>query len=251
VDGDRRRRGDQTVVGTPANARALATDGTHIYVGTSTGVRRYDPSSSTWTDLGINTQHVYSMVWDGSTIWAGTTRWFNRYSGSGQTWTTVRTDSITNRYQFSDGSGNSEMRGLAVFGDSDVYFGNISQSDLRGTNLMHYDGTHVANLRSNTPGGNDVRRLDFDTDGSLWASFGSFYVGKLTPDGNWVNYNSSIPGIQIPTNAFTNIAFLADSQGHKWFSSLSDPNRPPLKALDELVDGQDANYGNDQWTRHT
>jgi hypothetical protein len=75
-------------------------------------------------------------------------------------------------------------------------------------------------------------------------------VGKLMTDGNWLNYNSAITGIQIPTNAFTNIAFLADSQGHKWFSSLSDPNRPPLKALDELVDNQDAIYSNDQWTRH-
>ena len=239
-----------TVAGTPANARALATDGTHIYVGTSTGVRRYDPSSSTWTDLGIGTQHVYSLVWDGSTIWAGSTRWFNRYSGSGQTWKTVQTDSITNRYQFANGSGNSEMRGLAVFGDSDVYLGNIGQSDQRGTNLVHYDGTHVTNnLRPNTPGGNDVRRLSFDTDGSLWASFFSYYVGKLMPDGNWLNYNTSIPGIQIPSNAFANIAFLADSQGHKWFSSLSDPLKP-LKPLDELVDGQDANYANDVWTRH-
>jgi len=239
----------QTVAGTPTNARALATDGTNIYVGTSTGVRRYDPSSSTWTDIGP-AQRIFSLAWDGTTLWSGGTRFFNRYSGSGTTWTSVRTDSITNRYQFSDGSGNSETRGLAVFGNNDVFFGNVSTADLRGTNLMHYDGTHIVNLRANTPGGNDVRRLDFDIDGSLWASFGSFYVGKLMPDGNWLNYNSAITGIQIPTNAFTNIAFLADSQGHKWFSSLSDPNRPPLKALDELDDKQDASYGNDVWTRH-
>jgi hypothetical protein len=93
-----------------------------------------------------------------------------------------------------------------------------------------------------------VLRLDIDIDGSLWASFASFYVGKLMPDGDWFNYNSSTPGVQIPTNAFTNIAFLADSQGHKWFSSLSTPANP--RPLDELDDQRDANYSNDVWVRH-
>lgn len=239
----------QTVAGGPANAHVIGTDGSNIYVGCGTGVRRYDPSTSTWTKLGISNQRVYSLDWDGSSLWAGATRSFSRYSGADTTWVGVRTDSIQNRYQYSSGTGNSEMRGLAVMGNNDVYFGSASQGDLRGANLMHFDGTHITNPRPNTPGANNVLRLDVDTDGSLWASFFNFYVGKLMPDGTWMNYNSSIPNIQIPSNAFTNIAFLADSQGHKWFSTLSDP-AGPFKPLDELVDRTDATYTNDVWTRH-
>jgi ligand-binding sensor domain-containing protein len=239
----------QAVPNSPRNARVIGTDGTSIFVGCSAGVRRYDPSTATWSRLGISNQRVYSLVWDGSSLWAGATRSFNRYSGLDTTWVGVRTDSIQNRYQYSNGTGNSEMRGLAVLGNSDVYMAGASQADLRGSNLMHYDGTHITNPRSNTPGGNDVRRLSVDVDGSLWASFNSFYVGKLMPNGNWLNYNSSITGIQIPTNAFTNIAFLADSQGHKWFSTLSLPTGT-FKPLDELVDQTDAVYSNDVWVRH-
>lgn len=244
----------QTVANGPANANVIGTDGTHIFVGTGANVRRYDPSTTTWTDIGPNApgnpgQRIFSLFWDGSSLWAGGTRSIHHYSGSGTTWTTISANAIQNLYAFSAGPGNAEMRGLAVFGPNDVYFGSASQIDLRGPNLMHYDGTNITNPHSNTPGGNDVRRMDFDTDGSLWASFGSFYVGKLMKDGNWLNYNSSVPGIEIPTNPYTNIAFLADSQGHKWFSTLSLPSGP-LKPLDELVDQGDANYGNDTWVRH-
>ena len=239
----------QAVPNSPRNAHVIGTDGTNIYVGCSTGVRRYDPSTSTWTRLGISNQRVFSLDWDGSSLWAGATRSLNHYSGTDTIWVGVRTDSIQNRYQYLNGTGNSEMRGLAVLGANDVYMGSASPGDRRGPNLMHFDGTHIVNPRSNTPGANEVTRLDVDTDGSLWASFFNFYVSKLMPDGRWLNYNTSIPGIQIPSNAFTNIAFLADSQGHKWFSSLSDP-AGPFRPLDELVDQNDANYGNDVWTRH-
>jgi ligand-binding sensor domain-containing protein len=239
----------QTVAGSPTPANVLGTDGSNIWVGTSTGVRRYDPVNATWTDVGLPTQRVHSLFWDGTTMWAGATRNFNRYSGAATTWTTVNADSIQNRYQFSTGTGNVEMKGLAVIADGTVFFGSASQSDLRGANLMHYDGTHIFNLHSNTPGANNVLRMDIDIDGSLWASFAGFYVGKLMPDGNWLNYNNAIPGIQLPTNPFANIAFLADSQGHKWFSSLSSPTGP-FRPLDELDDQRDADYANDVWVRH-
>ena len=239
----------QTVPNSPVNAQVIGTDGTNVYVGTSTGVRRYDPSNGSWTDIGP-AQRIWSLFWDGTAMWAGGTRNINRYSGTGTTWTSVNADSIQNRYLFSTGTGNVQMKGLAVAGDGTVFFGSASPSDLRGPNLMHYDGTHIANLYSNTPGANSVLRLDVDIDGSLWASFGNFYVGKLMPNGNWLNYNNAITGIQIPTNAFSNIAFLADSQGHKWFSTLSSPTGT-FKPLDELDDQRDADYTNDVWVRHT
>jgi hypothetical protein len=171
-----------------------------------------------------------------------------RYSGSGTSWTIFSADSIQNRYQLG-GNANLEMKGLAVLPSGDVYLGNTNAAERRGPNLLRFDGTTLTNLKPNTPGGIDVLRMTIDVDGSLWTSFGSFYVGKLTPDGNWLNYNSAITGIQIPSNRFTNIAFLADSQGHKWFSSLSSPTGT-LRPLDELVDQNDAVYANDVWVRH-
>jgi hypothetical protein len=78
----------------------------------------------------------------------------------------------------------------------------------------------------------------------VWAEFEDFYVGKVMPTGAWVNYNSAISGIAIPSNQSTNLALLADSQGFKWFCSLPSPT------LDQLDDRLDANYGNDVWTRH-
>jgi hypothetical protein len=244
----------QTLPNTPLAAHVLTTDGVFIYAGTSTNVRRFDPATSLWTDIGPNApatpQRVYGLYWDGTTLWAGGTRSMFRYSGSGTTWTATNASSIQDNYLFSTGTGNVEMRGIVAFGNNDVYFGSASEVDLRGPNLIHYDGANLVNLRANTPGANNIPRLDIDTDGSLWAEFASYYVGKLMPDNQWVNYNKSIAGIELPTNPYANIGFLADSQGHKWFSTLSDPNRPPLKPLDELVDGTDANYSNDVWTRH-
>ena len=46
-----------------------------------------------------------------------------------------------------------------------------------------------------------------------------------------------------------NRAILADSDGHKWFSTQT-VNEDHLKPLDELDDKLDEVYGNDEWTRH-
>lgn len=239
----------ETVAGSPANAFVLGTDGSNVWVGTNTGVRRYDPGGGTWTDVGASTFRIRSLFWTGSTMWAGAGRNFLLYTGAGTTWNTFAADSVQNRYQLSGGTAGLEMKGLAVLPNGDVYLGTANQAELRGPNLLRYHGTTLVNLKPNAPGANDTRRMDIDIDGSLWASWFSFYVGKLMPDGNWLNYNTAVPGVEIPTNAFTNIAFLADSQGEKWFSSLSNPtgtHRP----LDELNDGRDANYANDVWVRH-
>jgi ligand-binding sensor domain-containing protein len=243
-----------TVAGTPTDAFVLGTDGSTVWVGTNTGVRRHDPSDGSWTNLTPppstpSTFRIRSFFWTGDTMWAGASRNFLSYTGSGTSWNVFSPDSIQNRYQLSGGSAGREMKGLAVMPNGDVYLGTAAAADRRGPNLMRYDGANVVNLKPNAPGANHTLRLDLDVDGALWASFFDFYVGKLMPDGNWLNYNPSTPGSEIPTNAFTNIAFLADSQGHKWFSSLSDPNGP-FRPLDELDDGRDASYANDVWVRH-
>ena len=243
----------QTVAGGPAEANVLGTDGTRIWVGTDSGVRRFDPGDDSWTDVGPAGQKMYSLGWDGATMWGASTRNLLRYSGSGQAWTFIIADSLLLPYQFNGGAGSVQMRGLGVVSATDVYMGCSHPTDVRGANLLHFDGTHLTNLKSNTPTANNIVRLTVDVDGSLWASTFSFYVGKLMPSGNWVNYNSSISGIQIPSNKFTNIAFLADSGGHKWFSTLTDPRKPSSDwmPLDELDDRLDSVYSNDTWTRHT
>ena len=109
---------------------------------------------------------------------------------------------------------------------------------------IRFDGTAMTNRIPNAPGGNNVQRLSVDVDGSLWAAFQRFYVGKLTPSGTWVNYNTAVAGIEVPSNQFTNLGLLADSQGYKWFCSLPSPT------LHGLDDRTDAVYGNDTWTRY-
>ncbi len=229
----------------------LGTEGANIWVGTNTGVRRYDPVGGTWTDMGLSTYRTRSLFWTGTTMWAGTGKDFMRYQGTGTNWDIHSTNALQNLYQLG-GSAGLEIKGLAVLPDGDVYLGSGNQAELRGPNLMRFDGTTVVNFKPNTPGANDTRRLDLDIDGSLWASWASFYVGKLMPDGNWLNYNTSVPGIETPNNVFTNIAFLADSQGEKWFSSLTAtiPPNAPHKLLDQLDDHQNADYGDDDWIRH-
>jgi hypothetical protein len=189
-----------------------------------------------------------SMVWDGTTMWGGSTRNFFRYSGSGASWSIFRADSVLARYGFTGGNGANHMKGLAVTAAGDIYCGGIVIQDRRGPGLIHYDGVTMQNVFPNTPGANDVIRLSQDTDGAMWASFRNFYVGKLMPSGTWVNYNSAIPGIQLPTNQSTNLTTFADSGGLKWFCTLSTPASP--KPLDRLDDQHDANYANDVWTRN-
>jgi hypothetical protein len=135
---------------------------------------------------------------------------------------------------------------MATGSDGDLYLGSVQPNEVRGANLIRFDGTPtMVNLIPNAPGGSNILRLSVDVDGSLWAVFPELYVGKVTPSGTWVNYNATNPGIELPSHTFTNLALLADSQGFKWFCSLPSPT------LDQLDDRLDAIYTNDVWTRHT
>ncbi len=234
--------------GGPSEAAVLGTDGSRIWVGTSDGVWRLDPSDSSWTDVGPDTRAMQSLFWDGTTMWGGSTRNLFRYTGTGASWTIFRADSVLARYGFTGGNGANLMRGLSVESNGDVYAGGIVLQDRRGPGMIRFDGTSMENVFPNTPGANDVIRLSQDIDGSMWASFRNFYVGKLTPAGTWMNYNSSRPGIQLPSNQYANVTMLADRSGLKWFCTLSSPANP--RPLDMLDDGRDANYGNDVWERN-
>lgn len=230
--------------GAPTVANVLGTDGTRVWVGTNDGVWRFDPSDSSWTDVGPDTRAMYGLFWDGATMWGGSTRNFFRYTGTGQSWDIFPTGAITVNYGFAGGGGVNQIRGLAVVESGDVYLGSAQPSEQRGANLIRFDGTNQVNLIPDAPSGNDIRRLSVDVDGSVWAMFANFYVGKLLPSGAWVNYSSAVPGIEVPSNQGFNLALLADSQGFKWFCSLPSPT------LDQLDDRADANYNNDAWTRH-
>ncbi|MCI0452745.1 MAG: T9SS type A sorting domain-containing protein [Candidatus Latescibacteria bacterium] len=229
--------------GAPAIANVLGTDGATIWVGTNDGVWQMDPSDSSWTDVGPDAREMYGLFWDGTTMWGGSTRNFFRYTG-GQNWDLFSTTPIASGYGFGSGGAINQIRGLAVASDGNVYLGSIHPSELRGVNVIRFDGTNQVNLMPNAPGGNDVKRLSVDVDGSVWAMFSPFYAGKLMPTGAWVNYNTAIAGIEVPSSQYTNLALLADSQGYKWFCSLPSPT------LDRLEDHTDANYGDDVWARY-
>ncbi len=230
--------------GAPAVANVLGTDGTLIWIGTNDGVTRFNPADSTWTDVGPDLRIIHGLYWDGTRMWAGSTRNLCRYTGSGQVWDQFATGPVVANYRFAGGGGVNQIRGLAVANDGNMYLGSAQPNELRGANLIRFDGTTMSNETPNGPGGNNLQRLSVDVDGSVWAAFQPFFVGKLTPSGTWVNYNSAIPGIEVPSNQFTNLALLADSQGYKWFCSLPSPT------LDRLDDRADAVYGNDTWARY-
>jgi len=233
--------------GGPTAANVLGSDGTRLWVGTDDGVWRLDPSDSSWTDVGPDAREIYSLSWNGTTMWAGSDRNYFRYN-SGASWALLRADSVLNRYGgFTSGTGIMAMRGLAAIPGGDVFIGSSHPTDVRGPNLMRFNGVQNLNPRPNAPGANDIRRISVDQNGSIWVCFASYYVGKLSPAGQWINYNPSVPGVETPSNQFNNLGLLADSDGMKWFTTLSTVGNP--KPLDMLDDKLDDNAANDVWTR--
>jgi ligand-binding sensor domain-containing protein len=232
------------LTGAPTVANVLGSDGTRIWVGTNDGVWRFDPADSSWTDVGPDTRVMHGLYWDGTVMWGGAVRHFCRYTGTGQVWDQFPTGGITANYRFQSGGSLNEVRALATVDNGDLYLSSVQPTEQRGANLMRFDGVNQFNIVPNAPTGNDIKRLTVDVDGSVWAMFSLFYVGKLMPSGAWINYHPAIGGTEFPSNQYNNLAFLADSQGFKWFCSLPSPT------LDQLDDRSDAIYSNDVWTRH-
>ena len=232
--------------GAPVVANVLGSDGTRIWVGTNDGVRRFNPADSSWTDVGPDTRVMHGLYWDGTAMWGGSTRNLCLYTGTGQVWNQYPTTPIAANYGFAAGGSSNQIRAMVKGDDGVLYLGSVEQVESRGANLLKFDGAAFTNLIGNAPGGNDIKRLSIDVDGSVWASFASYYVGKLMPTGAWVNYNLAVGNTEVPSNQYNNLALLADSQGFKWFCTLSRPT----VTLDRLEDQTDANYGNDAWTRY-
>jgi hypothetical protein len=227
------------------SANVFARDDTALWVGTDAGVARYSPGTGQWVADGI-AEAVFSIRYEPATqvLWAGGRRYI--YSNDGGGW--VGVDIITNYAQYSVSFPNAGIRGLLPAADGSVYLGFADPSvERRGGHLMLYDGSSVRHMPVDGPSENRILRLSFDTDESLWVSSASFGVGKLTPSGHWVNYNSA-DGVGELSTRYINLALVADSKGTKWFLSLSKPVNPKL--LDELRDGLDEDKSNDVWLHH-
>lgn len=235
----------QYSVGLPdLSAKVFARADTAIWVGTANGAARFNPADSTWVPEGIAGEAVFSLSYDGSKLWAGARGRFHENDGSG--WMTHGLFTIYGKYDLNNTI--SEVRGLQPIPGGQVYLG-VAEASLerRGAHLVLFEGSTVRDLPFNTIPQNTLRRLSFDVDGSLWVSALQFGVGKLTPTGIWFNYNRAVGDTNLTTRLF-NWAFLADSEGTKWFGALSSPSKP--FPLDELQDGLDTDYSNDVWTHH-
>jgi ligand-binding sensor domain-containing protein len=231
--------------GGPSSANVVGSDGQLVFVGTPDGVWTLDPSDSTWTNVGPVDGEVYSLHYDGQTVRAGGTRYFWAYQGGGS-WEVNALDGAYRKYKLDRSA--SEVRGLVALADGDVYLGTGQPSLRKGFNLVRWDGSELTDLAPSAPAGNSIIRLSVDVDGSVWSSFQDFWVGKLAPQGEWVNYNSTIPASDSLSNQFLNTTCLADADGYKWFSTLSSPGNP--RPIDRLRDMRDDDYANDEWAHY-
>lgn len=232
--------------GGPPAANVVGWDGQLVWVGTDDGVWTLDTGDSTWSQVGPAGRQIHSLAFDGQTMRAGGTRNYWEYLG-GSTWTPFSLNPLYSKYSM-NGS-RSEIRGLVALAADDVYAGGGDPGIEKGVNLAHWDGQSMVDIvPPGAPGGNRIFRLSVDIDGSVWASFAGFWVGKLTTGGRWVNYNSTIPESDSLSNQFANLTCLADSQGFKWFCTLSTPSNP--KPLDRLDDKLDEDYTNDEWAHY-
>ncbi|MGD8413273.1 MAG: T9SS type A sorting domain-containing protein [Candidatus Latescibacterota bacterium] len=236
------------VPGGPAVALSLARTPDYLWVGTNDGVWRMALSDSSWTQIGPAGYPIYSLFWDGQTMWAGGTYIVHERNEPQNGWFEHSLKNDLRRFGLNNTRG--EIRGLCRTPSGDVYAGGTETDKVKGFNLVRVDSTQNENLIPNAPGENRIQRLAFDVDGSVWISTFGYWVGKLMPSGEWVNYNRSIPESDSLTNQFQNLALLADLEGHKWFSTLTE-KLDNLKPLDELDDKLDDDYSNDVWTHHT
>ena len=225
-------------IGLPSvDANVFTRNDTALWVGTGNGVARYNPVDDTWIPDGLQGEPVFSLSFDGQRTWAGTRGRLYENDGSG--WVVHGIFGIYAKYQINNTI--SEIRGLQPMGDGTAYLGIADAvSERRGGHLIFFDGATVADIPVNAPPMNQILRLSVDIDNSVWISTSQFGVGKLAPDGTWFGYNNATGDVNLTWRCF-NIAFLADSQGIKWF------NVPGL-LIDRLDDGLDLSYANDVWS---
>ncbi|UCG50950.1 MAG: T9SS type A sorting domain-containing protein [Candidatus Latescibacterota bacterium] len=228
---------------------SLAKTDTALWVGTAAGVAYLTHAGTTWVPGGLESESVFSLYSDGSVLWAGSRATLYENDGAGSGWLA---HPIFNLYvKYSLNNRLSEIRAIQPMPDGTVYFGaGDPRLRRRGCNLLFFDGnsTVVDRPFKGIPA-NTLLRFAFDIDQSLWISTTNFGVVKLTPTGEWFAYNSATGDTNLSSNF--NLAFLADSQGSKWFCSLSYPgDTPEPDPLDQLEDQLDTDYSNDTWTHH-
>ena len=237
------------VPGGPPVSHVIARMDDAIWVGTGNGVWRMALSDGTWSQIGPLGFPVYSLYSDDQTMWAGGTYIIHEWDEAQSLWIDHSIKYELRRFGLNNLAG--EIRGLVVTPGTNVYAGGTQTGAVKGFNLVRVGSSVLTNDNyiPNAPGENRVQRLARDIDGSVWITTFGFWGGKLTPSGQWVNYNRSIPESDSLTNQFQNLALLVDLDGHKWFSTLTE-NLTNQKPLDELDDKLDANYTNDVWARH-
>jgi ligand-binding sensor domain-containing protein len=235
------------VTGGPTVAKSLAKSDDAVWIGSDDGVWRKSLADTSWSQIGPAGYPIYSLFWDGQKMWAGGTYYVYERNEAGDYWFEYDLRYDLRRWGLNNTLG--EIRGLCRTPSGDVYAGGTATGAVKGFNLVRVDSTDNENLVPNAPAENRVQRLAYDIDGSVWISTFGFWVGKLTTSGQWVNYNRSIPESDSLTNQFQNLALLADLEGHKWFSTLTQ-SLSNLKPMDELDDKLDADYSNDVWSRH-
>ena len=239
------------VQGAPPLARVVEKSDDAIWLATNDGVWRMALSDSSWTQTGPSRVGIYSLHWDGQKMWAGGTTAFYDYDSTGQQWQEHVMKQFYGSYGLpqDDAKRKGLVRAITRTNSGDVYVAAAKEGLEFGINLVRYDGQQMENLLPNDPGENRISRIARDVDGSIWVTCNGLGVGKLMPSGLWVNYNTSVPAAGQLSNLYKNRAILADSEGHKWFSTQTEVEANP-KPLDELDDKLDEVYGNDEWTRH-
>lgn len=226
---------------------AIEKTDTALWVGTDTGIAYLKQGTEDWvhTQLETDPRPVFSLAYDraGGKLWAGARARFYWYDGSvwkkNDIFGLYGTHALNNRI--------CELRGLRPMPDGTLFVGGGDPvSQRRGVHLVHFNGTDKTQIPFNGIIMNGLLRLNFDIDESLWISTANFGVAKFTPEGDWFAYNS-VTGDTDMTSRF-NLSLLADSQGSKWFCTLSYPANP--KPIDELDDGLDTDYENDVWAHY-
>ncbi len=219
-----------------------------VWVGTATGVAYLKDGGNEWIHTEFvgddHVRPVFSLAFDGEKLWAGARARFYENDGSG--WT--RHD-IFGYYNESDlNNTKCEIRGLQPMPGGTVYLGGGDPiAERRGVYLVFFDGDKTSRIPFNGIPANALVRLTFDIDESLWVSTARFGVAKLTPSEKWFAYNRASGDTNL-SSRWTNLAFLADTQGSKWFCTLSWPLEPV--PLDELQDQLDTDYTNDVWDHY-
>lgn len=226
-------------------AFSLERTDTALWAGTENGVACLKDGAAAWafTQLETSPRAVFSLSFDGVRLWAGARARFFTNDGSG--WVQHSIFDYYDKYALNNRT--SEIRGLQPMPGGTAYLGAGEPGKRRGVHLLHFDGAVTRQILSNGIPMNTLLRLSFDTDESLWISTANFGIAKLTPSGDWFGYNSATGDTNM-TSPF-NLALIADSQGFKWFCTLSYPD--DRLRIDGLQDQLDTNYGNDVWFHYS